>query len=59
MKKFCRIGLSANSGKFNFKDRMVVGKSDEPFSLMVGLAGDICLAMAVITGSGYFPGYDI
>ncbi len=45
--------------KFNFKDRMVVGKSDEPFSLMVGLAGDICFAMAVISGSGYFPGYDI
>ena len=44
---------------FNFEDRMVVGKSDQPFSLMVGLAGDICFAMDVITGTGYFPGYDI
>jgi len=44
---------------YNFPDRMVVGRSDEPFSLMVGLAGDICFAMDVISGSGYFPGYDI
>jgi len=26
---------------------------------MVGLAGDICFAMDVITGTGHFPGYDI
>lgn len=45
--------------EFNFSDRMTVGMSDEPYSLMLGIAGDICFTMDVIKGSGYFPGYDI
>jgi len=44
---------------YNFKDRMEVGKSDEPYSLMVGIAGDICFTMDVLEGTGHFPGYDI
>lgn len=38
--------------------RQVIGKSDEPFSLMVGITGDICLIVDLIKGSGFFPGYD-
>ena len=38
---------------------VVVGKSDEPYSLMVGIAGDICFTIDVLNGSGYFPGYDL
>jgi len=44
---------------YSFKDRMVIGQSDEPYSLMVGIAGDICFTMDVLKGTGYFPGYDI
>ena len=38
---------------------MVVGRSDEPYSLMVGIAGDICFVIDVLIGQGYFPGYDL
>lgn len=44
---------------YNFEDRMTVGKSDEPYSLMVGIAGDVCFTIDVLKGSGYFPGYDL
>ena len=37
---------------------MSVGISDEPYSLMLGLAGDICFTMDVISGVGKFPGFD-
>lgn len=44
---------------YNFEDRNVVGVSDEPYSLMVGIAGDICFVIDVIKGTGLLPGYDI
>jgi hypothetical protein len=37
---------------------MVVGMSDNPFSLMLGIAGDICFAVDVLNGVGRFPGFD-
>jgi len=37
---------------------MSVGISDEPYSLMLGLAGDICFTIDVILGVGRFPGFD-
>lgn len=37
---------------------MTVGVSDEPYSLMLGLAGDICFTMDVLHGVGKFPGFD-
>lgn len=37
---------------------MKVGVSDEPYSLMLGYAGDICFIMDVIMGVGKFPGFD-
>jgi hypothetical protein len=43
---------------YNFQDRMTVGVSDEPYSLMIGLAGDICFTMDTILGTGRFPGFD-
>jgi hypothetical protein len=45
--------------QYNFSDREVVGVSDEPYSLMIGIAGDICFTIDVITGTGLFPGYDL
>jgi hypothetical protein len=45
--------------EFSFKDRDVIGVSDEPYSLMNGIAGDICFTLDVLAGSGYFPGYDL
>lgn len=45
--------------EFAFKDRYTVGTSDEPYSLMLGVAGDICFTMDVLKGTGYFPGYDV
>ena len=44
---------------YNFEDRMTVGQSDQPYSLMVGIAGDVCFTIDVLKGSGYFPGYDL
>lgn len=38
---------------------MTIGVSDEPYSLMTGIAGDICFTMDVLSGVGYFPGYDL
>ena len=52
-------GVMKEIRTFNFKDRFVVGRSDEPYSLMVGVAGDICFTMDVLNGQGHFPGYDI
>ncbi len=43
---------------YEFSDRMKIGVSDEPYSLMLGLAGDICFVMDVIQGVGKFPGFD-
>lgn len=37
---------------------MTVGVSDEPYSLMLGIAGDICFTMDVLSGVGKFPGFD-
>lgn len=37
---------------------MKTGVSDEPYSLMLGYAGDICFIMDVIMGVGKFPGFD-
>lgn len=37
---------------------MAVGVSDQPYSLMLGLAGDICFTIDVIHGAGRFPGFD-
>ncbi len=44
---------------YSFKGRKVVGRSDEPFSLMTGISGDIVFMLDVMKGSGYFPGYDL
>lgn len=52
-------GVMKEISLFNFEDRMVVGRSDEPYSLMVGIAGDICFTMDVMEGTGLFPGYDL
>ena len=43
---------------FHFSDRYVVGKSDNPFSLMLGVAGDICFTLDAMEGVGKFPGFD-
>ena len=43
---------------FHFSDRYIVGKSDNPYSLMLGSAGDICFTIDVIEGVGKFPGFD-
>lgn len=43
---------------YHFKDRFVVGKSDNPYSLMLGIAGDICFAIDAFQGVNRFPGFD-
>jgi lantibiotic modifying enzyme len=39
--------------------RYEVGMSDYPFSLMLGLAGDLCLEIDLLDGKCTFPGYDV
>jgi hypothetical protein len=43
---------------YNFKDRFEVGKSDNPFSLMLGIAGDICFVVDAFEGVNRFPGFN-
>jgi hypothetical protein len=43
---------------FDFEDRFKTGVSDNPYSLMLGVAGDICFTMDVLLGTGKFPGFD-
>ncbi len=35
------------------------GVSDEPYSLMTGVMGDIIFTIDVLSGGGLFPGYDL
>lgn len=42
-----------------FEDRDVVGISDHPYSLMLGISGDICFVIDALQGVGYFPGFDL
>ena len=44
---------------FKFKDRIMQGVSDYPYSLMLGTAGDLCLVADLLLGEGVFPGFDI
>lgn len=43
---------------YQFADRFVVGKSDNPFSLMLGSAGDICFVLNAFEGQNAFPGFN-
>ena len=43
---------------YHFADRFIKGVSDNPYSLMLGVAGDICFTMDVILGKARFPGFD-
>lgn len=43
---------------YQFADRFVVGKSDNPFSLMLGSAGDICFVLNAFEGQNALPGYN-
>jgi hypothetical protein len=43
---------------YRFEDRYVVGKSDNPYSLMLGIAGDICFALDAFEGVNRFPGFN-
>jgi lantibiotic modifying enzyme len=44
---------------FEFEDRYVVGQSDYPYSLMMGLAGDVCFEMDLLfPQTAAFPGYE-
>jgi hypothetical protein len=43
---------------YNFEDRFVVGMSDYPYSLMLGLTGDLCLELDLLDGTCTYPGYD-
>jgi len=46
--------------EFDFQGRDVKGVSDFPFSLMMGLAGDICFEVDTLFPSiARFPGYEI
>lgn len=45
--------------KFHFEDRFVVGRSDNPYSLMLGVAGDICFTLDAFQGVNNFPGFEI
>jgi len=41
-------------------DRFVAGKTDYPFSLQCGIAGEICFLLDLFTPEGsYYPGYEI
>ena len=44
--------------EFAFSDRFLPGISDNPFSLMLGIAGDICFTIDALSGVGRFPGFD-
>ena len=43
---------------YHFRDRFVKGVSDNPYSLMLGVSGDICFTMDALLGRAKFPGYD-
>ena len=45
---------------YEFEDRYKVGISDYPYSLMSGLAGDICFMCDLLDPfNAKFPGYEI
>jgi hypothetical protein len=44
---------------YNFKDRYITGKSDNPYSLMLGIAGDICFVIDAFDGVNRFPGFNL
>jgi len=45
---------------YEFEDRHMVGRSDYPYSLMLGLAGDICFEIdLLIPENSAFPGYEL
>ncbi len=43
--------------EFEFSDRHVKGISDSPYSLMLGISGDICFTMDLLEGRARFPGF--
>jgi hypothetical protein len=44
---------------YDFEDRYRVGVSDHPYSLMLGLVGDLVAKMDFVNiGSSKFPGYE-
>ena len=44
---------------YDFDCRYKTGMSDYPFSLMLGLAGDMCLEIDLLDGRCTLPGYDV
>jgi len=45
---------------FDFSLRLKTGTSDYPYSIMMGLAGDICCASeSIFPDSARFPGYEV
>lgn len=44
---------------FDFENRYKIGISDYPYSLMLGLTGDICFMLDLFDPlNSYFPGYE-
>lgn len=44
--------------EYHFSDRHIKGISDSPYSLMLGVAGDICFTTDLLEGTARFPGFD-